>query len=500
MATTQTPIPVASTEPSDGSVRGRAIRLGLLGSILILAGGLGAGATLRHDPLLSNTVLGIWRYGHGKMLATFTLYTGVALLVWAWIMLARAIKANVVDASGVVRAVVAWTAPLVLAPPLFTKDPYIYLAQGALANAGFDPYTAGPSRLLGPMSENVAEVWLHTPSPYGPLFIILIKSVVAITGTNILLGVVLIRLLMLSGLALVCAALPGLCRHLGGKPAFALWLVAANPLVLIHLVAGAHNDLLMIGLLCSGTLFVLNRQHTLGFALVGAAFAVKATAAVALPFLVWVWMAHRRDSSRIGSFAITAGAGAAIVVAVFGGFTLLAGVDLGWIGALDGNVIVDLWLSLPTVVGKLVSSLLGIFVDVHAFAVVQAVRLGGWAVLVGVVAWLWWKSREGGPTAIRNAAFALLATVLLSSVTFAWYFSWPLVLGAAFAIPTKRVALIGGLSVLLILFTYPNGDTIQGNWGTIAFAVAASAFAGMKLLRALQNDTQLPLSGTPAHG
>ncbi|MCE7010943.1 polyprenol phosphomannose-dependent alpha 1,6 mannosyltransferase MptB [Kibdelosporangium philippinense] len=482
---TPTAIPQAPAEPADDSVRGRAIRLGLIGSILIVIGGAGAGATLRFDPLLSNTVLGIWRYGHGKMLASTSVYVGVALLVWAWIKLARAIKANVVDVRGMWRAVAAWVAPLVIAPPLFTKDPYIYLAQGALANAGFDPYTDGPSRLLGPMSENVAEVWQHTPSPYGPLFIILLKSVVALTGTNIMLGVILIRLLMVSGLVLVCAALPGLCRHLGGRPEMALWLVAVNPLILIHLVAGAHNDLLMIGLLCSGTLFILNRQHLFGFALVGAAFAVKATAAVVLPFLVWVWMAHRKDSSRVGSFAITAGVGAAIVVAVFGGFTLLAGVDLGWIGALDGNAIVDLWLSLPTLAGKLATSVIGIFADVNPADVVNVARLCGWVALVGVIVWLWWKARHGGPIAIRNAALALLATVLLSSVTFAWYFSWPLVLAAAFALPARRIAVIGGVSIFLILYTYPDGDTVQNNWPMTAVAIAVAVFVGMKLRRVL---------------
>nr|CEL16133.1 possible membrane protein [Kibdelosporangium sp. MJ126-NF4]CTQ94059.1 possible membrane protein [Kibdelosporangium sp. MJ126-NF4] len=479
-------------------MRGRAIRLGLVGSILILAGGLGAGATLRHDPLLSDTVLGMWRYGHGRMLATAVLYTGVALLVGAWIMLARAVQANLVDVAGVLRAVVAWTVPLLLAPPLFTDDPYSYLAQGALANAGYDPYTTGPSQLSGPLLENVAEVWRDSPSPYGPLFVLLTKGVVTITGTNLLLGVILIRLVMVSGLVLVCAALPGLCRHLGGRPAFALWLVAANPLTLLHLVGGAHNDLLMVGLMVSGTLFVLNRSHVLGFALVGTAFAVKATAAVVLPFLVWVWMAHRKDSSRVGSFATTAGLGAVIVAAVFGGFTLLAGVDLGWIGVLGGNGVVDLWLSLPTVIGKIATSLLGLFVDVDPVKVVDIVRLGGWVVLAGVAGRLWWMSRHGGPSAIRNAAFALLATVLLSPVTFAWYFGWPLALAAAFAIPATRTALIGGLSVWLVLFTFPDGATVQKNWGLVAVTLAMSVFAWTKLRRALRTDVLGPAAS--GHG
>jgi alpha-1,6-mannosyltransferase len=469
----------APAEP--GAVRDRTFRLGLVGSLLVLVGGLGVGATLERDPLLSNTVLGIWRYGHGKMVAGALLYTGIGLLVWAWIRLGRAVRSGQVDVAGVVRTAAWWAAPLLLAPPLFTRDPYIYLAQGALAAAGFDPYTTGPNAITGPMTDNVADIWLSTPSPYGPLFILLLKSVVSVTGTHVLLGVLLTRLVLVSGLVLLCAALPGLSRHLGGRPAVALWLAVANPFTLVHLVGGMHNDVLMIGLLCTGTLAVLDRRHVVGFALVGAAVAVKVTAAVALPFLVWVWVAHRKGSSRVGSFALAAGVGVVVVSTVFGAFTLLAGVDLGWLGALNGNTVVDLWISLPTAAGKIVSGVAGLFVDVNPAHVVGVVRVVGWFVLAGVVGWLWWQSREGGPTAIRNAAFALLATVLLSAVTFSWYFSWPLVLAAGFAIPQRRIALIGGCSVWLILNNYPGGDTVQNNWPLVVVTTAVAIYVGTRL-------------------
>jgi alpha-1,6-mannosyltransferase len=114
-----------------------------------------------------------------------------------------------------------------------------------------------------------------------------------------------------------------------------------------------------------------------------------------------------------------------------------------------------------------------------------------------VVGVLWWRSRHGGPTAIRNAAFALLATVLLSAVTFSWYFSWPLVLAAAFAIPVHRTALIGGLSVWLILNTYPGGDTIQGNWGLVAVTVVVAVLATRLLRRALTADDPVIGSESP---
>ena len=47
-------------------------------------------------------------------------------------------------------------------------------------------------------------------------------------------------------------ALPRLARRFGINPVSALWLGAANPLVLFHLVVGVHNESLAIGLMLVG--------------------------------------------------------------------------------------------------------------------------------------------------------------------------------------------------------------------------------------------------------
>ena len=51
-------------------------------------------------------------------------------------------------------------------------------------------------------------------------------------------------------------------------------------------MGGGHNDLLMLMLVLAGVLLVLRSREALGGAAVLAAVAVKATAGVALPFLV----------------------------------------------------------------------------------------------------------------------------------------------------------------------------------------------------------------------
>ena len=177
----------------------RPLLIGLLGSLMLLVGGFGAGGVLVRDPLMTNSVIGFWRYGHGHDIAAFLMYGGVGLLLWAWIMLGRDVLAHRVGGRAVLTNAAVWIAPLLLAPPLFTRDIFSYLAQGALPLHGFDPYAVGPDAMPGILTDNVHYFWQDTPAPYGPLFIIIAKTVAWLVGNNIIAGVLLMRLALLPG-------------------------------------------------------------------------------------------------------------------------------------------------------------------------------------------------------------------------------------------------------------------------------------------------------------
>lgn len=68
-----------------------------------------------------------------------------------------------------------------------------------------------------------------------------------------------------------------------------------NPLVLIHLMGGVHNEMLMVGLMAAGIALTFGGRPVAGVTLITVAIAVKATAGIALPFLVWVWAGQLRD-------------------------------------------------------------------------------------------------------------------------------------------------------------------------------------------------------------
>ena len=53
--------------------------------MLITAGGLGAGSTKPHDPLLESLHMSWLRFGHGLVLSSMLLWAGVGLMLIAWI-------------------------------------------------------------------------------------------------------------------------------------------------------------------------------------------------------------------------------------------------------------------------------------------------------------------------------------------------------------------------------------------------------------------------------
>ena len=65
------------------------------------------------------------------------------------------------------------------------------------------------------------------------------------------------RLVVLVGVGLIVWATPRLARRCGVAEVSALWLGPCNPLLFMHLVAGIHNEALMLGLMLTGTEFAL---------------------------------------------------------------------------------------------------------------------------------------------------------------------------------------------------------------------------------------------------
>lgn len=83
------------------------------------------------------------------------------------------------------------------------------------------------------------------------------------------------------------------------NPNAATWPAVLNPLTLIHLVGGAHNDALMVGLLAAGLAAAIRRRPIVATLLVVTAALVKVPAGLGLVAVAaaWSWWCYRTASA-----------------------------------------------------------------------------------------------------------------------------------------------------------------------------------------------------------
>ncbi|GEE03351.1 alpha-(1-_6)-mannopyranosyltransferase A [Gordonia spumicola] len=455
--------------------------LGFVGALAVTVGTYGLADVPRNDGTLADLGLAPMTYGHGKTLSGFVFWTGVALMVWAWVRIGRNPKAMTVRAT--VTTVLAWAAPLMIAIPVYSRDVYAYLGQATLLMHGFDPYQDGPAHVPGPIVDSMAQIWAPTTSPYSPAFMLLAHGVVAVTGQNVFAGVLAFRIVLLPGLLLGLWAVPRIAAHFGASRRRGLWFALLNPMLLIHLVGGPHAELLLMGVLAAGVALVLDGRHVLGLLVLGCAGSLKVTAFIAVPFVVWIWIDHRRRERAVtardgvGVFAATA----AIPLAVFGGFTALLGLGLGWLNGLAFADRIINWFTLPSLVGHIASYVLA---PIHVWnlqAILPVTRTVGQAALVIALIWFFWRGRTDEREAMRYMCWAMFAVLLLEPSTLPWYYSWVTVLAVAFTLPMwARQSVVGASTFLLIAFQ-PDDSIIFYKPVETLLALALSTLAAVSL-------------------
>jgi alpha-1,6-mannosyltransferase len=468
------------------SPQARPALLGAVGAVLITAGGLGAGSTRLHDPLLESLHVSWLRFGHGLVLSSVLLWIGVALMLFAWLWLGRQLFDRTATEYTMVATTGFWLAPLLLSVPVFSRDTYSYLAQGALLRDGFDPYVVGPIDNPNSLLDNVSPIWTTTTAPYGPAFILVAKFVTMLVGNDVVAGTMLLRLCMLPGLALLIWAAPRVARHVGADGAAALWICVLNPLVIIHLMGGVHNEMLMVGLMMAGIALTFSGRHIWGVALIAVAVAVKATAGLALPFMVWVWMRHLRDKRGYRpakAFAAATAASGLIFVAVFAVLSWLAGVGLGWLTALAGSVKIINWLTIPTAASNLINAIGGLLFPVNFYAVLDVTRIIGIAIIAISLPLLWWRFRHSDREALVGIALVMIVVVLFVPAALPWYYTWPLAVVAALAQSRQAIAVIAGLSTFITVIWKPDGAHGMYSWIHVLLATACAVAAWYSLAR-----------------
>ena len=392
------------------------LAVGLAGSLLVAFGGLFIGR-LAVTPGVHALVV-LQSGPHARRTGYVLVLSGLALLTLAWLALGVRTRGAPDGVRGVVLATGVWATPLLLTPPLFSNDVWSYVAEGQLVAQRHSPYVYTPEDLSGPIVHAVSAIWVNTPSPYGPLPLML-GGVVSRISTNPWLDLLGFRLLALAGLLTLAFSVPAIARRVGRDPASAAWLVLASPFTLAHGIVGAHLDLAVAGLLCLAVHRALCGSWVTGAALVGAATAVKAPAvlagaAVVLASLPYVSTGLRGTTPRLRRACGVLGLSTATVLAL----GLVSGLGTGWIRGLSTPLSHRSLLSPSTELGLHVGALLGL--HLVTFAHLLAALL-----LVAVVAYVVLHApAESASDVVLGAAAVMSAAVLLSPVVHYWYFFW----------------------------------------------------------------------------
>jgi len=290
-------------------------------------------------------------------------------------------------------------------PVLLSHDVYSYVDYARLGvRHGLDPYVHPP--LAAPADPAYAEVtWTEATSAYGPLFTLLTYP---LAWLPVGLAVAVLKTVAALSVLAIAVLVGRIAAWRGVGPLRAAAFVALNPLVLVHVVGGAHNDgLTMLLATLSVAALLSARELSAGAALV-AAVATKASAAFLAPFAL---LGARGRGSFLAGAAI-AGAGIAAAAWLAFGWDWLHG-----FGLAGENQSRTSYMSIPILTARLT----GLDAD--------AVRLAAVLLFAAVVAYLLAWTWRGGDW-VRAAAWAALALLLATAWLLPWYLIWALPLVA----------------------------------------------------------------------
>jgi hypothetical protein len=282
-------------------------------------------------------------------------------------------------------------------------------------------------------------LWKNTPAPYGPLFLMVDGWFASLSGHNAMVTVLFLRFLSVVGVALIAYCIPKLAKAYGRDPGAAFVLAVLNPLTLLALIGGVHNDAIMIGLLLAGITAAKSRHPIWGVVLCTLAAAIKVPAAIGIVYVAWEWSGPGLPwRQRVRPVAKCATAALAVMTTL----TLLSGLGWGWIANLGTPGTVRSWMAPATAVGLVISGALHI---VHIGAglggILTVTRLLGLLAAAAIALYCLRNYQRMGM--LRALGISMLMFVMLGPVVQPWYLTWGIILMAPVLTGRMRTFVLG---------------------------------------------------------
>ncbi|CAB5077028.1 MAG: hypothetical protein F2947_04665 [Actinobacteria bacterium] len=423
--------------------------------------------------------------------STLWFFVGLVALASGWLGLVHCAGRITDPRRGVIviGAVIAlWAIPVSLGPPLLSNDVYSYVAQGEMASRGIDPSSVGPVELgRNDFTSGADPVWRSAPAPYGPVAVIAARSAVELAGHDQVAAINFYRMIVWIGVVMAAIGIGMIAVGNGLSAAVAIAIGIGNPIMIVHVLGGVHNDALMFGFLALGLAAAQRDRKKLAVALITAATAVKLPAAVGLLYLGWCWRgAVATWKERV--FSTVAVFTAAVLMIVVG--CVAVGLGPGWITALKSTGKVNDTYSPTTKIGFSIAEVLnsiGLHVDGQLLA--SGVRALGLLATAAIAFVMLMRSPRSG--VIKATGVMLVAYILLGPVIWPWYLVTGFALLAACGLGRYRPSYLV-VCVAASFFVWPTSVVSMGSFGNnyqhlrglgvvlavIALAWGAQRFAG----------------------
>lgn len=490
-------VPLRARRLAQRASRVAPLAMGTVASSAILVGSLGVGYLPGDSPIRQWPLIATLRSTASLTeICAIAVLGGGLLLLLAWLRLRTTARSGDPRAlRTILVAALSWCAPLLITVPLFSRDMFSYVAQGRLMVQGIDPYSNGVATLPGWFILGVDPVWADSPTPYGPLSLLIERTAVQLAGwSSPELSVAMLRAASVAGVVVMAVYVLRLARLRGLSVPLTAWTVVANPLTLVLFVVAGHNDSVMLALILASLFYASTDRRVLAVVLMGAAIAVKPVAVIALPVVALLWL--RRDASlqeRVRAWLWTGLGALGLVVAL--GFA--AGVGVGWVAAMIVPGTIMHWYAPMSLVSILVSTSVELTGHDPAAAVTLVKLLA--LTLAGVVAgWLMLTRRSIDPLA--RLATALLAFVTASSAIHPWYALWILP-AAALARPWRTVHVHLAVYATIFLMCVTLAEPVEGNGGILdqlpgrVATIAAMAVVGLYVLLGYTDAERVDVRG-----
>jgi alpha-1,6-mannosyltransferase len=239
------------------------------------------------------------------------------LLVYLYWAGYRTVSQNTIPVSWIIGSGLLMAGIAVLVPPFHSTDVFGYINRGwQQVQYGMNPYVFTVDHIPGwerdPM---ITDHWVNNPSPYGFLYLQIAKALCWLGGGSKAITLLVFKLgnLVVHGLTALLVWL-GVSRMAGknaqkplaGLSAIALYLYLWNPLVLVHGLINAHNDMLMgLFVTLAGFMGIVGSVLWILPALMAATL-IKYGALVIIPFAVLFLLKNRAWSALVWGTVLAA--------------------------------------------------------------------------------------------------------------------------------------------------------------------------------------------------